>query len=69
LANGKKVPSTAQWNPLVFALVLGKHEVYNFIVKQVNFNLIKLLEFDALTSISDPDGLGREDYLNTEEKE
>jgi hypothetical protein len=43
--------------------------VYNFIVKQVNFNLIKLLEFDALTSISDPDGLGREDYLNTEEKE
>ena len=31
----KKVQTTTQWNPLVFALVLGKNELYSAIVKHV----------------------------------
>ena len=48
LASGKKVQSTALWNPLVFALVLGKAELYNSIVKHVHgFNVWKMLNFDV----------------------
>lgn len=38
LASGRKV-STIKWNPLIFALVLSKDVIYNFIVKETSFNL------------------------------
>lgn len=47
LKSGRKV-STETWNPLTYALVLGKQELYNFIVKEVNFNMKQLLEHEAL---------------------
>ena len=44
----KKVQSTTQWNPMVFALVLGKNELYAAIVKHVQgFNVWKMLNFDV----------------------
>jgi hypothetical protein len=49
LASGNK-PRTLQWNPFVFALVLGRTELFNFIAKNVDFNLTRLLEFDSYTN-------------------
>ncbi|CDW81476.1 UNKNOWN [Stylonychia lemnae] len=43
LQSGKRV-STLTWNPLTFALILQKTDLFNFIVKDVNFNLKILLE-------------------------
>jgi hypothetical protein len=37
LQSGKNV-NTVHWNPLTVALVLGKGDLYNFIVKEINFN-------------------------------
>lgn len=47
LSNGKKIQSTALWNPLVFALVLGKSDLYTSLVKLMQgFNASKTLNFD-----------------------
>lgn len=45
LISGKK-PSTLGWNPLVFALVLGKQDLSNFILRQTHFNITRLLQFE-----------------------
>ena len=38
LKSGRKV-TTASWNILTFALVLGRESLFNFIVKDINLNL------------------------------
>jgi hypothetical protein len=43
LWSGRKV-STVTWNPFIFSLVLGRPELYNFIYKELNFNLKKMME-------------------------
>lgn len=45
LQSGKSV-NTTYWNPLTVALVLGKTDLYHFIIKEINFNLKCLLELN-----------------------
>lgn len=45
LQSGKSV-NTVQWNPFTVAVVLGKNDLYNFIIKEINFNLKRLVELN-----------------------
>jgi hypothetical protein len=47
LTSGKK-PQTATWNPLIFALVCGRQELSNFIIKHNQLHLTRLLQFEAV---------------------
>ena len=48
LTTGKKVQTTALWNPLIFALVKGKTDLYTSLVKLMQgFNAYKTLNFDS----------------------
>lgn len=45
LQSSKSV-NTYYWNPFTVALVLGKGDLYSFIIKEMNFNMRRLLELE-----------------------
>lgn len=51
LHSGRQV-STKKWNPLLFALVQGKTDLFNFIIRDLKFNIKALMELP----LEDKDG-------------